>query len=270
MGLDPVEIATQTRRDVLPELPARHLRQEPGLHDLGGLRNDRGPAITLQREDVLGAPKGARGVPRERPTGRHLGHGALLPLGPELLGRGGVHGPHRHRPIARLRHLQAVPRPLRMGRHVGHVVVDAISCYLDRDAFLEALHPTYPGPSGTTPSCCIIANASKTPQCSCARPSSPNRTMSINCTSTRLPVGGIPMNSPSCVPVALVRAPPLSPLLSTSSGSNRRSGNAARYILKNSLTPSLVGARPGVSSCSTKSAASTSSNPSTSPALIKS
>jgi hypothetical protein len=36
------------------------------------------------------------------------------------------------------------------------------------------------GPSGIAPSCCIIFSASKTPQCSWARPSSPKRMMSIS------------------------------------------------------------------------------------------
>ena len=67
------------------------------------------------------------------------------------------------------------------------------------------------------------------------------------------------------IPVARTRATALSPLVKTSCGSIRRSGNAARYIRKNSRTPSLVGASPGVSSCSTKSSASIAPKPSRSP-----
>ena len=52
------------------------------------------------------------------------------------------------------------------------------------------------GPSGRAPSCCIIAIVSKTPQCSCASPSSPKRMMSTSWTSMALPVAGMPMNSP--------------------------------------------------------------------------
>ena len=85
-----------------------------------------------------------------------------------------------------------------------------------------------------------------------------------------LPVAGTPMNSPSWVPVALTRTTTLSPLARTSSGVMRRSGNAATYIRKKSMTPSFVGARPGVSSCSTKSSARSAPKPSMSPALISS
>jgi len=42
---------------------------------------------------------------------------------------------------------------------------------------------------------------SATPQCSPTRPAPSNRMMSMSCTSTRVPVGGTPMNSPLCVPV---------------------------------------------------------------------
>ena len=89
-------------------------------------------------------------------------------------------------------------------------------------------------------------------------------------TSTLLPVAGMPMKSPVFVPVHLTRATTLSPLARTSSASMRRSGNAAMYMVKNCLTPSFVGARPAVVSCSTKSSASRSQNPSTSCALIRS
>lgn len=44
------------------------------------------------------------------------------------------------------------------------------------------------GDPGMAPSCCIIPSASKTPQCSWASPSSPNRMMSISWTSMLLPV----------------------------------------------------------------------------------
>ena len=56
-------------------------------------------------------------------------------------------------------------------------------------------------PAGTTPSCCIIAMRSMTPQWSPTRPSSSKRKMSISWTSTALPVGGMPWNSPCWVPV---------------------------------------------------------------------
>ena len=62
---------------------------------------------------------------------------------------------------------------------------------------VTSLPATYAGgPSGIAPSCCIIVIRSTTPQCSRARPSSSNRMMSISCTSTFFPLGGIPMNSP--------------------------------------------------------------------------
>jgi hypothetical protein len=61
---------------------------------------------------------------------------------------------------------------------------------------LPTVLPYAGAPAGTTPSCCIIASMSTTPQCSATRPSSSNRMMSISCTSTSLPVGGMPMSSP--------------------------------------------------------------------------
>jgi beta-glucosidase len=48
-----------------------------------------------------------------------------------------------------------------------------------------------------TPSCCIIASMSTTPQCSATRPSSSNRMMSMSGTSMLLPVAGMPISSPS-------------------------------------------------------------------------
>src|SRR5574337_656206 len=159
--------------------------------------------------------------------------------------------------------------PLEPCVDVGWITVEP------RHARPHALLPSvgfhWAGPgAGIAPSCCIIPSASKTPQCSWARPSSPKRMMSISCTSTLLPVAGMPMNSPWCVPVVRTRATTLSPSTSTSSASMRRSGNAARYILNISITPALLRSKPGVSSCSTKSSAACSPNPSTSPALINS
>jgi len=52
------------------------------------------------------------------------------------------------------------------------------------------------GPSGIAPSCCIIDNISMSPQCSRTTPASLNCMMSMNFTSMRLPLGGMPINSP--------------------------------------------------------------------------
>jgi hypothetical protein len=57
------------------------------------------------------------------------------------------------------------------------------------------------GPAGITPSCCIIDSWSMTPQCSWQSPSSPMPMMSMSCASTLLPVAGMPMKAPWCVPV---------------------------------------------------------------------
>jgi len=51
--------------------------------------------------------------------------------------------------------------------------------------------------------------------------------MSMSFTATDLPVAGIPMNSPLCVPVTCSLATALSPLAITSSTTMLRSGNAA-------------------------------------------
>jgi hypothetical protein len=59
----------------------------------------------------------------------------------------------------------------------------------------------------------------------------PNRMMSMNCTSTLFAVGGMPMSSPSCDPVILARATALSLSTRMSSGSMRMSGNAARWMM---------------------------------------
>jgi hypothetical protein len=78
-------------------------------------------------------------------------------------------------------------------------------------------------PSGMAPICCIKDITSMTPQCSCARPSSPNRTMSMAWTSMRLPLAGTPMKSFLLVPVMRTRATTLSPLSRISSASKRKS-----------------------------------------------
>gem|GEM_PF-5085215 len=136
---------------------------------------------------------------------------------------------------------------------MGHPPATSIATPMPRHILLQAAGLE------TAPSCCIMRMASICPQCSTILPPA-NRTMSITPKDTLLPVGGIPMNSPLCVPLQVHRTTTLSPSAIVSSILTLRSGKALRNSEESCFTPSGPGGIPGgSSSCSTKSGARKSS-----------
>ena len=226
----------------LAEAVGRDRRRSPGRHPIphrhplraGRRRCHRHPEVHLRHLGRHGQSRQQDGVARHtRPDpGDPCGGGATR-------GRLPVRGAWAHR-----RQGQGADADLAAGRQGS--TNDGLDPSLTAPPSPGSTSGQAGGPSGTTPSCCIIFSWSMTPQCWWQSPSAPMPMMSMSCTSTLLPVAGMPIIGPVCVPVTLARTTTRSPLAMTSCTSMRMSGNAARYIRKNCITPSLVGWSPGI------------------------